>query len=152
MDEIGEEYVVNGGTLRVVGLAELGAAEGGDVFYDVCYDEDLDNYIDIILVGDDAAARSITYIEIPSVEGGYSAFYNPGGSGRTPFEDVVYTQPGPADLEPVVMALDDPMRVSYIPGGFAEEAPVDDPVIAPELLTLMHDDIERQYLLHVPQS
>ncbi len=28
-----------------------------------------------------------------------------------PFEGVRYTAPGPPDLEPVIMALDDPMRV-----------------------------------------
>lgn len=48
LDEVGVEYAVQGGTLRVVGLAELGAPEGGDIVYDGCYDEDLDNYIDVI--------------------------------------------------------------------------------------------------------
>lgn len=115
MEEVGVEYVVAGGTLRVVGMSELGAPEGGTVFYDGCYDEDLDNYIDIILVGDEAAARNITHIEIPSLAGGYSAFFSPGGPGSTPFEGVTYTSPGPADLQPVIMALDDPMRVTYSP-------------------------------------
>jgi hypothetical protein len=31
---------------------------------------------------------------------------------RTTFPDVRYSAPGPPDLEPVVIALDDPMRVS----------------------------------------
>ena len=74
--------------------------------------EDRDNYIDIILVGDESAARNITHVEIPSLEGGYNAFYNPGGPGPEPFEGVRYTAPGPADLEPVINALDNPMRVS----------------------------------------
>jgi hypothetical protein len=74
--------------------------------------EDRDNYIDIILAGDPAAARNLTHVEIPSLDGGYSAFYNPGGPGPEPFEGVRYTAPGPPDLEPVVLALDDPMRVS----------------------------------------
>lgn len=112
IDRAGVDFDVQGGTLRVVGLSELGAPEGGDVVYDGCYDEDLDNYIDIILVGDEAAARNIIAVEIPSLEGGYSAFYNPGGPGSTPFPDVVYTAPGPPDLEPVIIALDDPMRVT----------------------------------------
>lgn len=46
------------------------------------------------------------------MKGGYRAFYNPGGPGPEPFEDVKYTAPGPPDLEPVTIALDDPMRVS----------------------------------------
>jgi hypothetical protein len=96
-------------------LSDLGQAEGGEVAFDACYDEDRDNYIDIILVGDEDAARNITILEIPSLEEGYSAFYNPGGPGRTPFEDVNYSAPGPRDLEPVIIALDDPMRVTYFP-------------------------------------
>lgn len=113
IDTVGEEYTVEGGLIRVVGLSDLGQPEGGEVFFDACYDEDLDNYIDIVLVADEAAARSITFLEIPSLEEGYSPFYNPGGPGRTPFAGVTYTQPGPRDLEPVIIAIDDPMRVTY---------------------------------------
>jgi hypothetical protein len=113
LEEVGVEYEVAGGTLRVVGLAELGQKENPDegVFYDDCYAEDRDNYIDIILVGDEAAARNITFVEIPSLEGGYSPFYNPGGPGPEPFEGIRNTAPGPPDMEPVIIALDDPMRV-----------------------------------------
>ncbi|MEO0564949.1 MAG: phospholipase, partial [Chloroflexota bacterium] len=114
LENVGEEYEVAGGTLRVVGLSELGLAENPDegIYYDDCYAEDRDNYIDIILVGDEAAARNITFVEIPATEDGYQPFYNPGGPGPEPFEDVRYTAPGPPDLEPVIIALDDPMRVS----------------------------------------
>ena len=114
LEKVGQEYLVAGGALRIVGLSDLGQKENPDegIFYDDCYAEDRDNYIDIILVGDEAAARNITYVEIPSLEGGYNAFYNPGGPGPEPFEGVRYTAPGPADLEPVINALDNPMRVS----------------------------------------
>ena len=113
LDEVGVDYDVAGGTLRVVGLSDLGqrADPSNGVFYDGCYAEDRDNYIDIILVGDEAAARNVTFVEIPSLEGGYRPFYNPGGPGPEPFEGVRYTAPGPRDLEPVIIALDDPMRV-----------------------------------------
>ncbi|MCE7988419.1 MAG: phospholipase [Caldilinea sp. CFX5] len=114
LDKVGVDYQVAGGKLRVVGLADLGQAEdpAAGIYYDDCYQEDRDNYIDIILVGDEAAARNITFVEIPGLAGGYRAFYNPGGPGPEPFEGVTYTAPGPPDLEPVVIALDDPMRVS----------------------------------------
>ena len=117
LERVGQEYVVAGGTLRIVGLSDLGQKENPDegIFYDDCYAEDRDNYIDIILVGDEAAARNITHVEIPSLEGGYSAFYNPGGPGPEPFDGVRYTAPGPADLEPVINALDNPMRISREP-------------------------------------
>jgi hypothetical protein len=113
LEEVGVDYAVAGGTLRVIGLSDLGAMQDPDegVFYDDCYTEDRDNYIDIILVGDEQAARNVTFVEIPSLEGGYRAFYNPGGPGPEPFEGVRYTAPGPPDLEPVIIALDDPMRV-----------------------------------------
>ena len=114
LEKVGQDYLVADGRLRIVGLSDLGQKENPDegIFYDDCYAEDRDNYIDIILVGDEAAARNITHVEIPSLEGGYSAFYNPGGPGPEPFEGVRYTAPGPADLEPVINALDNPMRVS----------------------------------------
>lgn len=113
LEKVGVDYQVAGGTLRVVGLSDLGQRENPEkgIYYDGCYTEDRDNYIDIILVGDEEAARNITFVEIPSLEGGYSAFYNPGGPGPEPFEGVRYTAPGPLDLEPVIIALDDPMRV-----------------------------------------
>ena len=114
LEQVGQEYVVAGGTLKIVGLSDLGQKENPaeGIFYDDCYAEDRDNYIDIILVGDEAAARNITHVEIPSLEGGYNAFYNPGGPGPEPFDGIRYTAPGPADLEPVINALDNPMRVS----------------------------------------
>lgn len=109
LDEVGVDYPLAGGTLRVVGLADLGRP-GTDMPFDDCYREDRDNYIDIVLVGDEAAARGITHLEIPAADG-YSPLFNPGGPGPTPFPDVRYTAPGPPDLEPVILALDDPMRV-----------------------------------------
>jgi len=114
LEKVGQDYLVADGRLRIIGLSDLGQKENPDegIFYDDCYAEDRDNYIDIILVGDEAAARNITHVEIPSLEGGYNAFYNPGGPGPEPFEGVRYTAPGPADLEPVINALDNPMRVS----------------------------------------
>jgi hypothetical protein len=113
------DYQVKGGVIRVLGLAELGLPESFDeeanplIAYDDCYREDHDNYIDIILTGDEQAMRHIAFLEIPA-EGEYDPFYNPGGPGNDPTFGVRYTAPGPADLEPVIMALDDPLTVSYI--------------------------------------
>ena len=109
MTRVGVDYDLAGGRLRIVGLSDLGQRADR---YDDCYQEDRDNYIDIILDGDEAAARSVEAVEIPSLAGGYRAFYNPGGPGPEPFPGVTYTAPGPPDVQPVTMALDDPMRVS----------------------------------------
>ena len=114
LSKIGVDYQVAGGALRVLGLADLGQPLGDGVVYDDCYAEDVDNQIDIILEGDDAAARSITHVEVPS-SGDYLPLYNPGGPGPEPFPGVRYSEPSPYDLEPVVIALDDPLRVSNAP-------------------------------------
>jgi hypothetical protein len=114
IDAVDVPVDVAGGTLTVVGISDLGRPADSDegVAFDDCYVEDRDNYLDIIVSGDEAAARSITSIEIPALEGGYAAFYNPGGPGQTPTPGVRYTAPGPPRLQPVTIALDDPMRVS----------------------------------------
>lgn len=113
LTETGVDYEVDGGIIRVVGLADLGEkADGENIVYDDCYLEDHDNYIDIILAGDEAAMRQITYLEIPAA-GEYDPFYNPGGPGNNPSPDVRYTAPGLRDLEPVIIALDDPLTVTY---------------------------------------
>ena len=99
------DYRVAGGTLRVLGLAD-GQPLGDGVVYDDRYAEDVDNQIDIIPEGDDAAARSITHVEVPS-SGDYLLLYNPGGPGPSRSQ-VRHSEPSPYDLEPVVIALDDP--------------------------------------------
>lgn len=115
IESVGEEYRVAGGMLRVVGLADLGPPADDGVYYDDCYDEDYDNYIEVVLVGDEEAARNITHLEMPDFSEGYARPFNDGGPGRTPFEDVIYTQGGVSDPEPVIIALEDPMRVTYTP-------------------------------------
>lgn len=109
--ETGVDYDIDGATLRVVGLADLGLKQDT---YDGCYVEDHDNYIDIVLAGDEVAMRKVTQVEIPAGEG-YSPFYNPGGPGNNPTRGVRYTAPGPSDLQPVTIAIDDPKTVSYPP-------------------------------------
>lgn len=114
IDKVGVPFTVAGGALTVIGISDLGKPSSTDaqVFYNDCYVDDRDNYLDVIISGDDAAARSITTLEIPGLDGGYSAFYNPGGPGRTPTPGVRYTAPGPPTMQPVILALDNPMRVN----------------------------------------
>jgi hypothetical protein len=106
------DYAVQGGSLKVFGLSDLGGKEGvNGIVHDDCYAEDGDNYIDSIITGDDAALRTITHVETPSLAKGYAAFYNPGDHGPTPYPGRRYTSPGPPDMEPIIMELDDSMRV-----------------------------------------
>jgi len=109
LTETGVDYAINGGTVRVVGLADLGTASDA---YDDCYLEDRDNQIDIILSGDDAAVRAITHAEIPSTDG-YLPLYNPGGPGNAPTPGVRYSAGTPPISQEVWVTLDDPQTVTY---------------------------------------
>ena len=109
----GQEYAIDGKTVQVVGLAELGSpgqvVEGND-----CYLDDKDNQIDIVLKGDVEVMRKIVAVDVPSTEAGYEPFYNPGGPGNTPVAGVTYTQGSPNHTVQVLQAIDDPMAVTYI--------------------------------------
>ena len=109
----GRWYRVNGGRLKVLGLADLGKKQSS---YDDCYSEDRDNQIDIVLAGDRRAVSRITRVDIPG-SGRYDPLYNPGGPGNDPTPGVRYTVGSPAISQPVINALKDPMTVTYRPRG-----------------------------------
>ena len=111
--ETGVQYDVDGAMLEVVGLAELGRSEAQDPWVQATYTEDHDNQIDIVLKGDEAAMRQITHVHIPAANG-YLPFFNPGGPGNNPTPGMIYSQPGPADMQPVLMALDHPWTVTWL--------------------------------------
>ena len=111
LERTGVPYEIDGGTVTVVGLADLGVKQSS---YDDGYVEDHDNQIDIVLSGDESAVRAIRMVEIPAADG-YSPFYNPGGPGNDPDPETVYSQPGPLTQQPVTIALDDPMTVTWPP-------------------------------------
>jgi hypothetical protein len=106
----GKTYYIDGHPLRVVGLADLGVKQAT---YDACYTELRNNYIDIVLDGSEAAARRITTVEIPST-GRYRPLYNPGGPGNDPAPGVHYSAGSPPIAEHVIMALNNPMTVTYV--------------------------------------
>jgi len=103
-------YKVNGGSLKIVGLAELGRLAP---VYDDTYQEDQDNQIDIVLEGDEVAMRGITEVEVPSAPP-YSPLYNPGGPGNRPSPGVRYSNPSPPHSIKVLQALDIPLQVTLI--------------------------------------
>lgn len=106
----GKTYYIDGHPLRVVGLADLGRKQAS---YDGCYTEVRNNYIDIVLDGSQAAARRITTVEIPSTAR-YQPLYNPGGPGNEPAPGVHYSAPSPPIKQHVMIALRNPMTVTYI--------------------------------------
>lgn len=101
----------NVGYLEVLGLAELGIKLDE---YDDSYVEDHDNQIDIVLKGDRAMAERVVVVHIPA-SGDYQPFYNPGGPGDRSDPTARYSEPGPSYYQPVTIAIDDPMLVSYTP-------------------------------------
>lgn len=120
IDEVGRVYDLGVGTVEVVGLAETGAPEDGP--YDrIYYMEDHDNYFDIVLKGDEAAIALLRWVEIPtSAVDGYSDIYNPGGPGRTPDPDTIYTKPALPQMFAIDLSLDAPRTVSYAAQDFAD--------------------------------
>lgn len=111
LEETGVKYLIPDlGGVEVVGLADLGIGRADG--YDEAYEEDHDNQIDIVLRGDEAVMRRIRYVHIPAGDG-YSPFYNPGGPGNNPFPGVTYAASGPETWQPVTIAIDDPMQVSW---------------------------------------
>lgn len=118
----GVDYDLGVGTLRVVGIADLGAAVGDETAIDpIQYQEDHDNYFDIILSGDAAAVARLTTVVIPtSAETGYSDIYNPGGPGRTPVDGTIYTAPAAVQRIGIDVNLDDLGTVSYADQALAD--------------------------------
>ena len=91
--------------VTVLGLADLGLLQ--EEGYDLCYSEDTDNYIDIALLveGDVSALDGVSVVAFSKGNG----LYNPGGPGPTPFDDVRYSAPAPANQ--VIDVLFDPDNV-----------------------------------------
>ena len=108
---VGKRYRLDGGSLRVLGLADLGPKQST---YDDCYSEDHDNQIDIVLAGNKRAVRRITRVDIPG-RGRYSPLYNPGGPGNDPTPGVRYTAPSPSISQHVIHAIHDPRTVTFWP-------------------------------------
>ena len=109
----GQEYLIDGQPITVVGLADLGKKAKT---YDECYQEDSENQIDIILSGSAKAAKSIAFLDIPADGGGYLPLYNDGGPGKNPTPGVVYTAKSPRHTVSVMNGLVDPMRTTYNAG------------------------------------
>ena len=112
LEQTGVDYNISGyGKIKVLGLADLG---GLQAVYDDSYLDDHDNQIDIVLNGDKTAIERIVIVHIPA-SGNYDPFYNPGGPGNSPDANTTYSQPGAEYFQPVTIALDNPMQVSYDP-------------------------------------
>lgn len=110
-------YTIPGyGNVTISGLASLGLFS---LPLNDAYLADNNNYIDIVLYGDEAAMRKIVEVDIPTTginpETGtsYLPLYNPGGPGNDPTPGIFYTMPGPPVFQTVTIAIDDANTVTY---------------------------------------
>ncbi|KAL4424437.1 hypothetical protein ABPG77_006375 [Micractinium sp. CCAP 211/92] len=109
----GQEYALDDGLVMVVGMADTGRKQEA---YDDCYQEDYDNYLDIIIDASDrqtAALLGSATVEAFRTDERYAPLYNPGGPGNDPVPDVVYSSPAAPQSVPISLALDDPATITY---------------------------------------
>lgn len=85
IDEAGTSVKVQGGTLKVKGIADLGNGLSTDPDY--TYSEDHDNQFDVIVkASSPKAIRALNAVVLPDPRlGTHSPIYNPGGPGTAPY-------------------------------------------------------------------
>ncbi len=113
ISESNQTIKVQGGTLKVKGIADLGTGLSADPSY--AYQEDHDNQFDVIIkASNPKAIRSLEAVVLPDPRNGtHSPIYNPGGPGTAPLPNYNYTQPSGGQTLAIERALQDPATVSY---------------------------------------
>ena len=121
---------VQGGTLKVKGIADLGNGLSADPDY--TYSEDHDNQFDLIIkASSPKAIRALENVVLPDPRlGTHSPIYNPGGPGTAPLPAYRYTQPSPGQTLAVEFALKDPATVSWADQNLADYDSADDLAVA----------------------
>lgn len=97
--------------VMIVGLADLGTKQN---VYDSTYLEDHDNQIDIIVKGSENIIKNIVSLVVPSDGISYTQFYNPGGPGPNPFNNIKYTNPSEYQIISVINNIEKQNTVSWI--------------------------------------
>eukprot|EP00756_Hemistasia_phaeocysticola_P036919 Hpha_TRINITY_DN16668_c0_g3::TRINITY_DN16668_c0_g3_i6::g.178261::m.178261 len=112
----GQELSVSGQSMTIDGtdtsLTVLGLADVGVNWSGGCFNDDRDNYQDII-IRVQGNPSSLHHLEsLRGFDKGRS-YYNPGGPGPTPFEGVRYTAAAPAHSVAVVVDLERVYETTY---------------------------------------
>ena len=130
ISEAGTSVKVQGGTLKVKGIADLGNGLSADPKY--TYSEDHDNQFDLIIrASSPKAIRALENVVLPDPRlGTHSPIYNPGGPGTAPLPTYRYTQPSPGQTIAVEFALKDPATVSWADQTLAAYDSADDLAVA----------------------
>ena len=108
-----KRYEVNGGTVKVLGIADLG--QGKDVESDYLYSEDHDNQFDIIIKASSRkAAASLKNVILPDPRlGTHSPIYNPGGPGSSSDRSTTFTEPNGGQVISIENAVKASNTVSW---------------------------------------
>ena len=108
-----KRYEVNGGTVKVLGIADLG--QGKDVDSDYLYSEDHDNQFDIIIKASSRkAAASLKNVILPDPRlGTHSPIYNPGGPGSSSDRSTTFTEPNGGQVISIENAVKASNTVSW---------------------------------------
>ena len=89
---------IEGGTVTVLGLADLGRKSTNQEYDPICYIEDRDNYFDVMLeVNGEAPDLAISQVVSVLAFSKGKQLYTPGGPGTTPTPGTTYTAPSPPD-------------------------------------------------------
>ena len=108
-----KRYEVNGGTVKVLGIADLG--QGKDVESDYLYSEDHDNQFDIIIKASSRkAAASLKNVILPDPRlGTHRPIYNPGGPGSSSDRSTTFTEPNGGQVISIENAVKASNTVSW---------------------------------------
>lgn len=106
-------YRVQGGRIKILGIADLGPGLSADPGY--TYAEDHDNQFDVIVRASSLrAVESLQSVILPDPrEKTHKPIYNPGGPGTAPLSTFSYTQPSPGQIIDIEKAIKNPNVVSY---------------------------------------
>ena len=106
-------YRVQGGRVKIIGIADLGPGLTSDPEY--AYAEDHDNQFDVIVkASSQVAIKSLQSVILPDPrDKTHRPIYNPGGPGIAPLPSFSYTQPSPGQAIGIEKAIKNPRVVSY---------------------------------------
>ena len=125
-----KKYKVKGGTLKVLGIADLG--QGKEVENENTYSEDHDNQFDLIVrASSRKAAKSLKEVVLPDPRlNTHSPIYNPGGPGTDLSNKATFTEPNGGQIIEIENAIKNPNTVSWASQNMSDYDSADDFAVA----------------------
>jgi hypothetical protein len=131
------KYKVKGGTLKVLGIADLG--QGREVENENTYSEDHDNQFDLIIrASSRKAVKSLKEVVLPDPRlNTHSPIYNPGGPGTDLSNQITFTEPNGGQIIAIENAIKNPNTVSWASQNISDYDSADDFAVAFRLRDLV---------------